>query len=309
MGRALKKRMEMGFTFLKMDLGIGMLIDEPGALTAPLGFLEEMKTYASHSLNAPHGSMDFSQMTQKSYEINTIAHPFTGIHLTEKGLDILENYVKEVRNVIGYDVPLAVDHFGHVCVEDTIRFARRIEKYNLAWMEDVAPWHYTDHYVRLRNSTTVPICTREDIDLKEEFAKLISAGGVSVIHPDVLTAGGMLETKKIGELAYEKGVMVALHMAESPIGAMAAVHVAAAMPQVMAMEFHSVDVPYWQDIVYGLPTPLIQDGFISVPNTPGLGIESLNEELIAKLICSSIPGQWESTEQWDNDICNDRLWS
>ena len=41
--------MEMGFTFLKMDLGIGMLIDEPGALTAPLGFLEEMKTYASHS--------------------------------------------------------------------------------------------------------------------------------------------------------------------------------------------------------------------------------------------------------------------
>ena len=61
-------------------------------------------------------------MTQKSYEINTIAHPFTGIHLTEKGLNILENYVKEVRNVIGYDVPLAVDHFGHVCVEDTIRF-------------------------------------------------------------------------------------------------------------------------------------------------------------------------------------------
>ena len=197
MGRALKKRMEMGFTFLKMDLGIGMLIDEPGALTAPLGFLEEMKTYASHSLNAPHGSMDFSQMTQKSYEINTIAHPFTGIHLTEKGLNILENYVKEVRNVIGYDVPLAVDHFGHVCVEDTIRFARRIEKYNLAWMEDVAPWHYTDHYVRLRNSTTVPICTGEDIYLKEEFAKLMSAGGVSVIHPDVLTAGGMLKPKKL----------------------------------------------------------------------------------------------------------------
>ena len=136
-------------------------------------------------------------MTQKSYEINTIAHPFTGIHLTEKGLDILENYVKEVLNVIGYDVPLAVDHFGHVCVEDTIRFARRIEKYNLAWMEDVAPWHYTDHYVRLRNSTTVPICTGEDIYLKEEFAKLMSAGGVSVIHPDVPTAGGMLETKKL----------------------------------------------------------------------------------------------------------------
>jgi L-alanine-DL-glutamate epimerase-like enolase superfamily enzyme len=309
MGMALKKRMEMGFTFLKMDLGIGLLIDEPGTLTAPLGFLDEMKTYAQHSINAPHGSMEYSQMGQKAYEINTIGHPFTGIRLTEKGLDMLEEYVKQVREVIGMDVPLAVDHFGHICVEDTIRFARRMEPYNLAWIEDVAPWHYTDHYVRLRNSTTVPICTGEDIYLKEGYEKLMKAGGVSVIHPDVLTAGGMLETKKIGDLAYEYGVMTALHMAESPIGAMAAVHVAAAMPQVMAMEFHSADVPYWQDIVNGLPKPLIQDGFITVPNTPGLGIESLNEELISQLICEKIPGQWEETSQWDGDICNDRLWS
>ena len=90
---------------------------------------------------------------------------------------------------------------------------------------------------------------------------------------------------------------------------MAAVHVAAAMPQFMAMEFHSVDVPHWQDIVNGLPKPLIQDGFITVPDTPGLGIESLNEDKIAELICKNIPGQWEETTQWDKDICNDRLWS
>ena len=53
MGLALKARMEAGFTFLKMDLGIGLLIDEPGTLTAPLGFLEELKTYGKHSVNAP----------------------------------------------------------------------------------------------------------------------------------------------------------------------------------------------------------------------------------------------------------------
>lgn len=309
MGMALKARMEAGFTFLKMDLGIGLLIDEPGTLTAPLGFLEELKTYGKHSVNAPHGSMDYSQMTKKSYEINTVAHPFTGIHLTEKGLDMLENYVKEVRDVIGYDVPLAVDHFGHICVEDCIRFLRRVEKYNLAWVEDLAPWHYTQHYVRLRNSTTVPIATGEDIYLKENFEPLMKAGGVSLIHPDVLTTGGMLETKKIGDMAYDYGVAVALHMAESPIGAMAAVHVGAALPQLMCMEYHSVDVPHWQDVVCGLPKPLIQDGYITVPDAPGLGIESLNEELISKLVCKNIPGVWEPTDNWDNDICNDRLWS
>lgn len=309
MGLALKARMESGFTFLKMDLGIGLLIDEPGTLTAPLGFLEELKTYGKHSVNAPHGSMDYSQMTKKSYEVNTVAHPFTGIHLTEKGLDMLENYVREVRDVIGYDVPLAVDHFGHICVEDCIRFLRRVEKYNLAWVEDLAPWHFTEHYVRLRNSTTVPIATGEDIYLKENFEPLMKAGGVSLIHPDVLTTGGMLETKKIGDMAYDYGVAVALHMAESPIGAMAAVHVGAALPQLMCMEYHSVDVPYWQDVVNGLPRPLIDHGFITVPDAPGLGIESLNEELIEKLVCKNIPGVWEPTDNWDSDICNDRLWS
>ena len=309
MGLALKARMEAGFTFLKMDLGIGLLIDEPGTLTAPLGFLEELKTYGKHSVNAPHGSMDYSQMTKKSYEVNTVAHPFTGIHLTEKGLDMLENYVREVRDVIGYDVPLAVDHFGHICVEDCIRFLRRVEKYNLAWVEDLAPWHFTEHYVRLRNSTTVPIATGEDIYLKENFEPLMKAGGVSLIHPDVLTTGGMLETKKIGDMAYDYGVAVALHMAESPIGAMAAVHVGAALPQLMCMEYHSVDVPYWQDVVNGLPRPLIDHGFITVPDAPGLGIESLNEELIEKLVCKNIPGVWEPTDNWDSDICNDRLWS
>ena len=121
MGLALKKRMDMGFTFLKMDLGIGLLLDEPGTINAPLGFIDDMKKYASHVLNAQGGSVTADMVRhQKSYQIVTTAHPFTGIQITEKGLDYLENYVKEVRDVIGYDVPLAIDHFGHVQLESCI---------------------------------------------------------------------------------------------------------------------------------------------------------------------------------------------
>lgn len=72
-------------------------------------------------------------------------------------------------------------HTGHVCVEDCIRFAKRMEPYNLAWLEDMVPWIYTDQYVRLKNSTTIPICTGEDIYLKEGFEKIIKAGGVKMI--------------------------------------------------------------------------------------------------------------------------------
>lgn len=310
MGMALKKRMDLGFTFLKMDLGIGLLLDEPGTISAPLGFIDEMKRYASHVLNAQGGSVTADMVKhQKSYQIVTTAHPFTGIQITEKGLDYLENYVREVREVIGYEVPLAIDHFGHVQLESCIRFCRRMEKYNLAWVEDLAPWMYTDHYVRLRNSTCVPICTGEDIYLKENYEKLIKAGGVSVIHPDILTCGGALELKKIADIADDHGVAVAIHMAESPIACMAAVHTAAAMHNILALEYHSVDVPWWSSMVKGLPEPLISKGFIKVPETPGLGIESLNEEVLKEHINPDIPGMWEPTDSWNREFSNDRLWS
>ena len=85
MGLALKKRMEMGFTFLKMDLGIGLLLDEPGTINAPLGFIDDMKKYAGHILNVQGGSVTADMVRhQKSYQIVTTAHPHTGIHLTEK---------------------------------------------------------------------------------------------------------------------------------------------------------------------------------------------------------------------------------
>ena len=307
MGLALKKRLDMGFTFLKMDLGIGLLMDEPGALTAPLGFLDDMKRYAPHILNVQGGSVTPDMVRhQKSYDLVHTAHPFTGIHLTEHGLDVLENYVREVRDVIGYDVPLAIDHFGHVCVEDCIRFARRMEKYNLAWMEDMVPWMYTDQYVRLRNSTTIPVCTGEDIYLKENFRPLIEQGGVSVIHPDILTCGGALELKKIAD---DHGVAVAVHMAESPVGCLAAVQTAAAMNHVLALEFHSVDVPWWGDMVTGIPKPLFQNGFIQVPEKPGLGFDDLNEEVLREHINPNIPGMWEPTDQWNQEFSNDRIWS
>ena len=65
--------------------------------------------------------------------------------------------------------------------------------------------------------------------LKEGFETLIKAGGLSVIHPDILTCGGALELKKIADIADENGVAVAVHMAESPVACLAAVHTAAAI--------------------------------------------------------------------------------
>ncbi len=309
MGKALKERMDSGFTFLKMDLGLELLIDKPGCLSAPLGFLEKMREYKRTVFSTPHGSIDPRAMRGEAYELFSTAHPFTGIHLTEKGLDFLEQYMADVREVIGYEIPLAIDHVGHIPVEDCLKLAKRLERFNLAWMEDPVPWQMTNQYVSLANATTVPMCTGEDMYLKGSFKPLFESRGISVVHPDVLSTGGILETKKIGDMAEEYGVAMAIHMAESPIACMAAVHVAAATNNFLALEVHSVDVPWWEDLVKGLPKPLIQKGYIQVPNAPGLGIESLNEELIAEKIHPDFPEAWGSTEQWDKEWANDRQWS
>ena len=198
----------------------------------------------------------------------TCRHPFTGLHFTEKGIDLLEQYIHEVREVIGYEIPLAIDHVGHISLQDGIRLARRIEKYAPAWLEDVIPWQYTEQYRQLQQATSVPICTGEDIYLKEGFEPLLNSG-ISVIHPDLLTSGGILETKKIGDAAQDHGVAMAIHMAESPIAAMAAAHVAVATENFMALEYHSVEVDWWDDIVTGLPKPLVKDGFIKCRTSRG----------------------------------------
>lgn len=281
MGKKLKKRMEEGFQFLKMDVGIYLLRDIPDALIAPPGMLES----------------------------RTVMHPFTGIQITNKGIDVLCNYVDAVRREIGYQVPLAVDHFGHLGLESCIRLGRALDQFSLAWYEDMIPWQLTDQYVRLSQSVETPICTGEDIYLKEGFLPLLQSRAVSIIHPDLASSGGILETKKIGDLAQEHGVAMAMHMAGSPVAALASVHCAAATENFLVLENHSVDQPLWNDVVVGLPKPIIQDGYIQVPETPGLGFSDLNMEIVERCTDPDAPGCFASTDEWDRERSHDRLWS
>ena len=282
MGKRLKERMEMGFKFLKMDVGIGLLRDVPGALSAPPNMVDTWH----------------------------VMHQFTGIQITSKGLDTLTQYVSDVRDVVGYDIPLAVDHFGHIGVEACIRLGRALDPFILAWYEDMIPWQYTEQWKRLTEAVMTPTCTGEDIYLKEGFVPLLENKAVSVIHPDLASSGGILETKKIGDMAQDHGVAMAMHMAATPICALANVHCAAATENFLVLENHSVDDPKWSNMVTGLPSPLIENGFIQVPEGPGLGFDDVNEELLRERLDPDDPIYFDqSTDYWDVDRSNDRLWS
>ena len=279
-GRRLKGRMEQGYTWLKVDFGIRLLDSIPGALNRPDGL-----------------TLD---------EINQIMHPFTGVEITDKGIEILSDYVGGVREAIGMDIPLASDHYGHIRINSCVRLARAMEKHQLAWMEDMIPWQFTNLLREIKTSINLPLCTGEDIYLKEEFAKLVEAEAIDVVHPDLATSGGLLETKKIGDQAMEGGVAMAMHYAGTPIGFLASVHCAAATENFLCLEHHGVDIEWWEDLATGIDKPIVENGHVKVPESPGLGIE-LNEEVAREHLYE--PGFFEPTPEWDENRAWDRLWS
>ncbi len=293
MGKRLKERRESGFTFLKMDIGISLIQQMEGTVTAPSD-----KGKDSRSLYGKPGAM--------------VPHPFTNTRITEKGLKQIQEYVGRVRDIVGWDIPLAADHFGHFAIEDAIKLAQALDPFNLAWLEDMVPWNYTDQYVRLRNSCKTPILTGEDIYLKEGFLPLFEKQAIAICHPDMMTSGGLLETKKIGDLAMEHGIGMAMHMAGSPVGLFGSIHCAAATENFQVLEHHDVDTPWYEDLVIGVPKPIFKDGFIQVPDGPGFGIE-LNEEAIKEGMRQR---RWDvekwffrKTDEWNEERSNDRPWS
>ena len=286
---------DQGYTWLKMDLSISELLNIPGTLVNQ-----------NYWLN--NGDLKQWQGNYMSYE-NT-KHPFTQIQITDKGLEELAKIVERVRDMVGYEIPLSTDHFGHFDLNNGIRLGRALEKFRLAWMEDIIPWEFTDQWKTLSDALETPVLTGEDIYLLKNFKPLIDIHAVDIVHPDLATAGGILETKKIGDYAEELGVAMAIHQAGTPVSFMADVHCAAATQNFLACEHHNIDVPWWEDLVRTTDgRQLITKGFANVPtDAPGLGIE-LNDEVVKKHLSPNANGYFEPTPEWNDKRSHDRLWS
>ena len=213
-----------------------------------------------------------------------------GQYTSEMGFKAQVECVRAVKDVLGDGVALCIDlgsedylaSSQHMDLSSAIRLCRALEQFNLLWAEDAISDAYVDGWVQLTNSTTVPTLTGEDLYLRYDFLPLFERHAIRVAHPDIATAGGILEGKKIGDLAELYGVSVALHCAGSPISFMASVHCAATQPDnFIAMEYHAADMSDWPTVVKDIPQPVTRDGFIDLPQKPGLGVE-LNEKAVRK---------------------------
>jgi L-alanine-DL-glutamate epimerase-like enolase superfamily enzyme len=225
---------------------------------------------------------------------------------TERGLAYLGEIIEGVRDAIGWDAPLAADHFGNLSVNDAIRYARAFERYQLAWAEDMVPYTDWQGLKAIADASTTPQATGEyGFGLKEAFRPLIDHAAVDLLHPDVTVCGGLLELRRIAEYADLNRIPVALHSCNGPIAQVASVHLAAVTMNCVAVEYHAVDCPFWADLATGPYQPVVENGYMAVPDAPGLGVE-LNEEVVRQHLKE--PGYFEPTPGYDRPILGGR-WS
>lgn len=286
---------EQGYTWLKMDVGINEIANIPGTLVNQKFWMDRT--------NRDDWRRNYMSM-------GNTRHPFTQIQITDKGLDEMAKLVEHVRNLVGYEIPLSSDHYGHFDLNNGIRLGKALEKYRLAWLEDIIPWDYPNEWKTITEALETPTNTGEDVYLLKDFKPLIDIHATDIIHPDLASSGGLLETKRIGDYAEEHGIAMAMHQAGTPISFMANVHCAAATQNFLALEHHSIDLPFWESLVKTTDgRQLITKGFANLPLTaPGLGID-FNMDVIKEHLNPRDKTFFAPTEEWNTRSSHDRVFS
>jgi gluconate/galactonate dehydratase len=195
--------------------------------------------------------------------------------LDNESIEHKVSLIEAVREEIGYGIDLGVDLHWNFSVETAIRLGRKLEPYDLAWIEDPIPPEKTDAHRRVREKFDVPMLTGENVTQTAGFDELARAGAMDIAAPDVNKCGGLWELRKIALVCDLQAIPLVPHNISSPIGTVAGAHVCATFPNFLSLEWHARDVPWWDDLVQRIDSddPIIEDGSIDLPEGPGLGID------------------------------------
>lgn len=201
--------------------------------------------------------------------------------LSNRAIDQMVTLIGATRDAVGYDIDIAVDCHWRYTASDAIKVAHALEPFRLLWLEDPVPPENLDALRTVSSRVRVPIATGENLYLFEGFREMLQTHAVGIATPDLQKVGGFGVACEIARFADNQTIPLAPHNISSPVGTLAAAHFCAAIPNFLVLEFHASDVPFWNDLVDGIPKPIIQDGSIRLSEKPGLGV-TLNEDVARK---------------------------
>jgi L-alanine-DL-glutamate epimerase-like enolase superfamily enzyme len=191
--------------------------------------------------------------------------------LAKREIEYMAAICAAVREGLG-DTDFAVDCHARWNTADAIRLAQALEPFDLLWFEDPVPPQNVDAMAKVTRAVKQPVCTGEALVGRHGFRELLVTQAADLIQPDIPRAGGLLQCKRIAELAELYYISVAPHHMTSPVATVAAAHVCATIPNFLALEHHCLGIPFWNDVVRA-PGQVIQRGFVTVPDAPGLGLQ------------------------------------
>ena len=211
-----------------------------------------------------------------------------GIFIDRKSEDLAVEKMCAVRAAVGEDVELLVEVHGRLSPADAIRVGNRLEEHRPFYYEEPVPPQNLDALKKVSDHINIPIATGERLLTKFDYADLLPLHAVALVQPDILYAGGILETKKIAAMAEAHYVGIQPHNCYGPFATLAALHLDACTPNFVIQEggIHR----WFADATIG-DFPVQVDGYFGLPPGPGLGA-AMNEE-------------WLNAHPWDD---NARPW-
>jgi len=212
--------------------------------------------------------------------LHNVENAFSG-EVKKSEVHQIVNIVGSICENVGNHIKVAFDCHGYFNISSIKEVLRSIEKYEIAWLEDPIQPENPEALLKVTRMSKVPIAFGEGLSTAYAFRRYLELGAVDVIHPDILHNGGLLETKRIADMADIYYIPTAFHNVTSPVATIAAAHLAAAIPNFIALEHHWPYISWWDNLVKGIEKPLIDNGFIKVPDAPGIGVE-LNEKEVVK---------------------------
>jgi L-alanine-DL-glutamate epimerase-like enolase superfamily enzyme len=240
-----------------------------GRTNTPEGWAERIREGVADGYQAIKFDIDNSA--------NELRQDMVNRELSSAELRKMTSLVAAAREAVGAEIDICIDCHGLYSVHSAVRLAEELEPFDLMFLEDPVPNDNVEGMAKVTASTSIPICTGEFLFRRDGFRELIQAQACDMLHVDISGTGGMLEAKKIADLADLYYMPFAAHNITSPIGMTASAHVCAAVRNFIVMElpYHADQVAWRWDLALS-DEPLLQDNAFVVPAKPGLGVE-LNE--------------------------------
>ena len=186
--------------------------------------------------------------------------------------------VQAVREAVGPDVDILVEVHRRLAPMHAVRVARAMEQYAPYWFEEPVSARDMGALAEVRNAISLPVVTGEELYTKNEFREVFEKRAADILNPDVCNCGGILKLREIGAMAEAYHVAMAPHNYNSTtIGLAATLHASAGMPNFLITEYFVNFEEVGREIAD--QSFRVEDGFITLPDRPGLGID-LDEQAL-----------------------------